>query len=130
MNSVGQCPQFQAAENVRLFLENRLDQQLLVDAFPLQSMSILIKMVNQISEKRPQSSVMLLSEQDSGKVLCACQVPKSLVSSLSAADWALTVCAQMDGNAGGSDIVAKGMGSSSNLEEIIKSATEYARSKM
>ncbi|XP_078398943.1 alanine--tRNA ligase, mitochondrial [Cetorhinus maximus] len=119
-----------AAENVRLFLENRLDQGLVVDTFPVQSISILMKMVNQICEKMPHSSVMLLSQQDSGKVLCACQVPKKLVSSLSAADWALAVCGQMGGKAGGSDIVAKGMGSSSNLEEIIKSATEYARSKM
>ncbi|XP_067884396.1 alanine--tRNA ligase, mitochondrial-like [Heterodontus francisci] len=119
-----------AAENVRLFLENRSDQALLIDAFPDQSIAVLMKMVNQICEKMPQSSVMLLSQQNTGKVFCACQVPKDLVSRLSAADWAHTVCTRMGGNAGGSHIVAKGMGSSSNLEEIIKLATEYARNKI
>uniref|UniRef100_UPI00398E580F alanine--tRNA ligase, mitochondrial-like n=1 Tax=Pristiophorus japonicus TaxID=55135 RepID=UPI00398E580F len=119
-----------AAENVRRFLENRSEQALVVDSFPGQSIAILMKMVNQICDKMPESSVMLLSQQDSGKVLCACQVAKDLVSSLSAADWAGAVCARMGGNAGGSDVVAKGTGSSSNLVEVIKLATDYARSKM
>ncbi|XP_072406597.1 alanine--tRNA ligase, mitochondrial [Chiloscyllium punctatum] len=120
----------EAAEKVHLFLANRLDQALIVDVFPVQSISILMKMVNKVSEKMPHSSVMLLSQLDSGKILCACQVPKDSVNSLSASDWALAVCGQMGGNAGGSKVVAKGMGSSSNLEEIVKLAIEYARNKM
>ncbi|XP_043543313.1 alanine--tRNA ligase, mitochondrial isoform X4 [Chiloscyllium plagiosum] len=120
----------EAAEKIQHFLANRLDQALIVDVFPVQSISILMKMVNKVSEKMPHSSVMLLSQLDSGKILCACQVPKDSVSSLSASDWALAVCGQMGGNAGGSKVVAKGMGSSSNLEEIVKLAIEYARNKM
>uniref|UniRef100_A0A4W3KA23 Alanine--tRNA ligase n=1 Tax=Callorhinchus milii TaxID=7868 RepID=A0A4W3KA23_CALMI len=53
----------------------------------------------------PQLSVMLLSQQDSGMVFCACQVPKVSLAFLT--DWAVAVCAQMDGNAGGSSVVAQ-----------------------
>ena len=36
-----------------------------------------MKTVNQVSSRRPDSLVMLLShQQSSGKFLCACQVPK------------------------------------------------------
>uniref|UniRef100_A0A4W3JDP5 Alanine--tRNA ligase n=1 Tax=Callorhinchus milii TaxID=7868 RepID=A0A4W3JDP5_CALMI len=75
----------------------------------------------------PQLSVMLLSQQDSGMVFCACQV---LMSTLCAADWAVAVCAQMDGNAGGSSVVAQGSGTNSDLEATLKFATKYAKNKL
>jgi len=35
-----------------------------------------MKVVNQLCDKSPGTSVLLLSPQDSGEVLCACQVSK------------------------------------------------------
>lgn len=44
------------------------------EQLPLQ---VLMKTVNQLSAAAPHSHVMLLAHQEpSGKVLCACQVPK------------------------------------------------------
>uniref|UniRef100_A0A4W3JQE9 alanine--tRNA ligase n=1 Tax=Callorhinchus milii TaxID=7868 RepID=A0A4W3JQE9_CALMI len=120
-----------AAKKVQVFLGAGGEVgTLIVDAFPVDSLSILMKVVNQICEKLPQVSVMLLSQQDSGMVFCACQVPKSLMSTLCAADWAVAVCAQMDGNAGGSSVVAQGSGTNSDLEATLKFATKYAKNKL
>uniref|UniRef100_A0A4W3JGI1 Alanine--tRNA ligase n=1 Tax=Callorhinchus milii TaxID=7868 RepID=A0A4W3JGI1_CALMI len=117
-----------AAKKVQVFLGAGGEVgTLIVDAFPVDSLSILMKVVNQICEKLPQVSVMLLSQQDSGMVFCACQ---SLMSTLCAADWAVAVCAQMDGNAGGSSVVAQGSGTNSDLEATLKFATKYAKNKL
>ncbi|XP_075454915.1 alanine--tRNA ligase, mitochondrial isoform X2 [Ascaphus truei] len=119
----------QAAEKAQSLLEKHSHQPLIVDTVPVESLSILMKVVNQVCDKSPGSSVMLLSQQDSGKVFCACQVPKGSVSGLSAAEWALAVCSSMGGNAGGTNIVAKGTGTSHNLDGIIKSAQSFPRTK-
>lgn len=53
------------------------DEHTCVHTFPAVSCQILMKTVNQLSAAAPQSHVMLLAHQrHSGKVLCACQVPK------------------------------------------------------
>uniref|UniRef100_A0A8C8MJB4 Alanine--tRNA ligase n=1 Tax=Oncorhynchus tshawytscha TaxID=74940 RepID=A0A8C8MJB4_ONCTS len=62
-------------------------------------------------DRAPGTLIMLLShQQPSGKVL-----------SLTSLDWALTVCARLGGNAGGSATVAKGTGSGANLTEALSS---------
>lgn len=115
------------------------------EQLPLQ---VLMKTVNQLSAAAPHSHVMLLAHQEpSGKVLCACQVPKvmspppadditaaaltpfPLVQSssfLSASDWATAVCGYLGGSAGGSLLVAKGTGSSSDITEALRWAEELA----
>uniref|UniRef100_A0A8C8JKV5 Alanine--tRNA ligase n=1 Tax=Oncorhynchus tshawytscha TaxID=74940 RepID=A0A8C8JKV5_ONCTS len=70
-------------------------------------------------DRAPGTLIMLLShQQPSGKVL-----------SLTSLDWALTVCARLGGNAGGSATVAKGTGSGANLTEALRCAEEYAQDK-
>ncbi|XP_042337272.1 alanine--tRNA ligase, mitochondrial-like [Plectropomus leopardus] len=89
-----------------------------------------MKTVNQLSAAAPHSHVMLLAHQrHSGRVLCACQVPKDS-SSLSAADWALAVCRHLGGSAGGSALVAKGTGSSDDITEALRWAEDFARHKI
>uniref|UniRef100_A0A8C7M4S0 Alanine--tRNA ligase n=1 Tax=Oncorhynchus kisutch TaxID=8019 RepID=A0A8C7M4S0_ONCKI len=62
-------------------------------------------------DRAPGTLIMLLShQQPSGKVM-----------SLTSLDWALTVCARLGGNAGGSATVAKGTGSGANLTEALSS---------
>uniref|UniRef100_A0A8C0QRT8 Alanine--tRNA ligase n=1 Tax=Chelonoidis abingdonii TaxID=106734 RepID=A0A8C0QRT8_CHEAB len=91
---------------------------------------ILMKVVNQFCDKSPGASVLLLSPQASGEVLCACQVSKSALPTFSAADWALAVCTHMGGNAGGSGIVAKGTGNTKDLQGALTAALEFARSRL
>uniref|UniRef100_A0A8C9TV34 Alanine--tRNA ligase n=1 Tax=Scleropages formosus TaxID=113540 RepID=A0A8C9TV34_SCLFO len=93
------------------------------------SSSVVMKTVNQYSDQAPGVMVMLLSHQESGKVLCACQVPKGF-SAFSANDWALAVCAHLGGNAGGSDTVAKGTGSAVDIAEAIQWARNFAEGRM
>ncbi|XP_078138946.1 alanine--tRNA ligase, mitochondrial isoform X2 [Centroberyx gerrardi] len=50
-------------------------------------------------------------------------------ASLSASDWAVAVCRQLGGSAGGSPTVAKGTGSSGDITEALRWAEEYARRK-
>uniref|UniRef100_A0A8C9XA80 Alanine--tRNA ligase n=1 Tax=Sander lucioperca TaxID=283035 RepID=A0A8C9XA80_SANLU len=84
------------------------------------SCQVVMKTVNQLSAAAPHSLVMLLAHQrHSGKVLCACQVPKDSLS-LSASDWAVAVCRHLGGSAGGSALVAKGTGSSSDITEALR----------
>uniref|UniRef100_A0A8C9X8P5 Alanine--tRNA ligase n=1 Tax=Sander lucioperca TaxID=283035 RepID=A0A8C9X8P5_SANLU len=93
------------------------------------SCQVVMKTVNQLSAAAPHSLVMLLAHQrHSGKVLCACQVPKDSLS-LSASDWAVAVCRHLGGSAGGSALVAKGTGSSSDITEALRWAEEFARQK-
>nr|XP_033795877.1 alanine--tRNA ligase, mitochondrial isoform X2 [Geotrypetes seraphini]XP_033795878.1 alanine--tRNA ligase, mitochondrial isoform X2 [Geotrypetes seraphini] len=120
----------QAARMAQNLLEKHSKKTLVVDTVSTDSASVLMKMVNQLCEKSPGTSVMLLSQQDSGKVFCACQVAKTSTETLSAADWALAVCAEMGGNAGGSSVVAKGTGSAADLDKVLTAASTFARTKL
>uniref|UniRef100_A0A7N8WL66 Alanine--tRNA ligase n=1 Tax=Mastacembelus armatus TaxID=205130 RepID=A0A7N8WL66_9TELE len=98
---------------------------LLVDCVDTDSLSVVMKTVNQLSSASPRSYVMLLAHQrHSGKVLCACQVPKSLPAS----DWAVAVCHYLGGSAGGSALVAKGTGSSSDITDALRWAEHSPQS--
>ncbi|XP_060919556.1 alanine--tRNA ligase, mitochondrial isoform X1 [Labrus mixtus] len=119
----------EAAGKAQALLEKNGRKELLVDSVETDSLSVLMKTVNQLSAEGPHSRVMLLAHQrHSGKVLCACQVPKKS-SSLPASDWAVAVCNHLGGSAGGSALVAKGTGSSDDITEALKWAEEYARQK-
>lgn len=48
----------------------------------------------------------------------------------SAADWAVAVCTQMEGKAGGSPVVAKGSGNAKGIQGALTTALEFARSKL
>lgn len=50
--------------------------------------------------------------------------------SLLASDWAVAVCRHLGGSAGGSALVAKGTGSSSDITEAVRWAEEFARQKI
>ncbi|MEQ2198982.1 hypothetical protein XENOCAPTIV_021894, partial [Xenoophorus captivus] len=66
-----------AAENAAVLLQKNGRKEMLVDSVETDSLSVLMKTVNQLSAATPLSQVMLLAHQeDSGKILCACQVPK------------------------------------------------------
>ncbi|XP_067420851.1 alanine--tRNA ligase, mitochondrial isoform X2 [Emydura macquarii macquarii] len=119
----------QAAEKAQGLLEKHSKQPVIIDTIPVDSLSILMKVVNQLCDKSPGASVLLLSPQASGEVLCACQVSKSSLPKFSAADWALAVCTQMGGNAGGSGIVAKGTGNAKDLQGALTAALEFAWSR-
>ncbi|XP_066467704.1 alanine--tRNA ligase, mitochondrial [Tiliqua scincoides] len=119
-----------AAEKVQDLLAKHSNKPVIVDTIPVDSPSVLMKAVNQLCDKVPGASVMLLSPQASGQVFCACQVSKSSLPMFSAADWALAVCTQMEGKAGGSTVVARGMGSTSDLQRILIAAMEYTKNKL
>ncbi|GAA6225632.1 alanine--tRNA ligase, mitochondrial [Lates japonicus] len=119
----------EAAGKAQALLEKNGRKQLLVDAVETDSLSVVMKTVNQLSSSSPLSHVMLLAHQrHSGKVLCACQVPKDSLS-LPASDWAVAVCRHLGGTAGGSVLVAKGTGHSSDITEALRWAEEFARQK-
>ncbi|XP_076584843.1 alanine--tRNA ligase, mitochondrial [Chaetodon auriga] len=119
----------EAAVRAQALLEKNGGKDLLVDSVETDSLSILMKTVNQLSATAPRSHVMLLAHQrNSGKVLCACQVPKDSPSLL-ASDWAVAVCCHLGGSAGGSALVAKGTGSSSDITEALRWAEDFARQK-
>ncbi|CAB1412815.1 unnamed protein product [Pleuronectes platessa] len=119
----------EAAGNAQALLEKHGRKVLLVDTLDTDSLSVVMKTVNQVSALAPLSFVMLLAHQrHSGKVLCACQVPKD-ANSLPASDWALAVCSHLGGTAGGTAVVAKGTGSSSDITEALRWAEEFARQK-
>uniref|UniRef100_A0A452HJ50 Alanine--tRNA ligase n=1 Tax=Gopherus agassizii TaxID=38772 RepID=A0A452HJ50_9SAUR len=120
----------QAAEKAQGLLEKHSKQPVIIDTISSDSLSILMKVVNQLCDKSPGASVLLLSPQASGEVLCACQVSKSALPTFSAADWALAVCTHMGGNAGGSGIVAKGTGNTKDLQGALTAALEFARSRL
>ncbi|KAM8842258.1 alanine--tRNA ligase, mitochondrial isoform 1-T1 [Synchiropus picturatus] len=109
-------------------LKRNGSKKVLVDLVDTDSESVLMKTVNQLSSASPSSHVMLLSHQrDSGKVACACQVPKD--SSISASDWALAICHHLGGGAGGSKLVARGTGTSNDIMEALKLAEHFAQVK-
>ncbi|XP_028978160.2 alanine--tRNA ligase, mitochondrial isoform X1 [Esox lucius] len=120
----------EAAVKAQSLKQKNGNKTVVVDTVDTDSISVLMKTVNQYSGKAPGSVVMLLSHQrHSGKVLCACQVPKGL-SALSANDWALAVCAYLGGNAGGSSTVAKGTGNVADLAVAIRYAETFAKDKI
>ncbi|XP_061480854.1 alanine--tRNA ligase, mitochondrial isoform X2 [Rhineura floridana] len=119
-----------AAEKADDLLTKYSTQPVIIDTIPVESPSVLMKVVNQLCDRIPGSSVMLLSPQASGQVFCACQVSKSSLPMFSAADWALAVCTQMGGKAGGSRVVAKGMGRTNDLQMVLTAALEYAKNKL
>ncbi|XP_068558861.1 alanine--tRNA ligase, mitochondrial isoform X2 [Cebidichthys violaceus] len=117
----------EAAVKAQALLEKNGRKNLQVDSVETDSLSILMKTVNHLSAAAPDSHVMLLAHQrHSGKVLCACQVPKDSAA-LSASDWAVAVCRHLGGGAGGSVLVAKGTGSSGDITEALRWAEEFAR---
>ncbi|XP_041790449.1 alanine--tRNA ligase, mitochondrial [Chelmon rostratus] len=120
----------EAAVRAQTLQERNGTKDLLVDSVETDSLSILMKTVNQLSAAAPQSHVMLLAHQrHSGKVLCACQVPKDSPPLL-ASDWAVAVCHHLGGSAGGSALVAMGTGSSSDITEALRWAEEFAHLKI
>lgn len=120
----------EAAVRAQALLEKNGKKDLQVDLVETNSLSIVMKTVNQLSTAAPLSYVMLLAHQrHSGKVLCACQVPKDSPSLL-ASDWAVAVCHHLGGSAGGSALVAKGTGSTSDITEALRWAEEFARQKI
>ncbi|KAK3509974.1 hypothetical protein QTP70_023795 [Hemibagrus guttatus] len=122
----------EAAAKAQVLLSRHSDKAVLVDTLDTDSISVVMKTVNQLSERTPHTLVMLLSHhQPSGKVLCACQVPKGQTA-ISASEWALAVCSRLGGNAGGSATVAKGVGiatDSSSLQDTLRWAEEFANGK-
>eukprot|EP00076_Gallus_gallus_P038922 XP_025004460.1 alanine--tRNA ligase, mitochondrial isoform X2 [Gallus gallus] len=120
----------QAEEKAQRLLAKHCNQPVIIDTVPADSLSILMKVVNQLCDKSPGTSVLLLSPQDSGEVLCACQVSKNCLPMFSAADWAVAVCTQMEGKAGGSPVVAKGSGNAKGMQGALTTALEFARSKL
>nr|XP_057925896.1 alanine--tRNA ligase, mitochondrial isoform X1 [Doryrhamphus excisus] len=117
----------EAAVKAQAVLDNNGHKDLLVDSVEAESLSVVMKAVNQLSSALPQSHVMLLAHQrHSGKVLCACQVPKDSVA-LSASAWAVAVCRQLGGEGGGSTVVARGTGSTADITEALRWAEQFAR---
>ncbi|TSK67236.1 Alanine--tRNA ligase, mitochondrial [Bagarius yarrelli] len=121
-----------AAAKAQDLLNRHSDKAVLVDTMDTDSISVVMKTVNQLSERTPHTLVMLLSHlQPSGRVLCACQVPKGHTA-ISASEWALAVCSRLGGNAGGSATVAKGVGVTndpSSLVDTLRWAEEFANGK-
>ncbi|NWY05676.1 SYAM protein, partial [Nothoprocta ornata] len=120
----------QATEKAHSLLAKHCKQSLIIDTVPAESASILMKVVNQLCDESPGTSVLLLSPQASGEVLCACQVSKNCLPVFSAADWATAVCTQMEGKAGGSGVVAKGSGNARGMQRALTAAMEFAQSKL
>ncbi|XP_050951563.1 alanine--tRNA ligase, mitochondrial [Labeo rohita] len=123
----------EAALKAKELLIKHSNKPVVVDFIHTDSISVLMKTVLQLSKSSPDSMVMLFSHlQLSGKVLCACQVPKGSASD-SALKWAHYVCARLGGNADGSTDVAKGVGNSANLADItdiLHWADEFAQNKI
>ncbi|XP_049686970.1 alanine--tRNA ligase, mitochondrial isoform X4 [Accipiter gentilis] len=120
----------QAEEKAQSMLAKHCNQPVIIDTVPADSLSILMKVVNQLCDKSPGTSVLLLSPQASGEVLCACQVSKDCLPVFSAADWAMAVCTQMEGKAGGSSVVARGSGNAKGMQGALTTALEFAQSKL
>uniref|UniRef100_A0A8B9PG74 Alanine--tRNA ligase n=1 Tax=Apteryx owenii TaxID=8824 RepID=A0A8B9PG74_APTOW len=120
----------QAAEKAQSLLAKHCNQPVIIDTVPADSPSILMKVVNHLCDKSPGTSVLLLSPQASGEVLCACQVSKNCLPMFSAADWATAVCTQMEGKAGGSCVVAKGSGNAKGMQGALTTALAFAQSKL
>ncbi|XP_077427979.1 alanine--tRNA ligase, mitochondrial isoform X2 [Vanacampus margaritifer] len=118
----------QAALQAQVVLGAAQQEVVLVNAVEAPSLAVLMKTVNLVSVARPSAHVMLLAApKHSGKILCACQVPKDSTTTLSASDWATAVCRRMGGDGGGSAVVARGTGSSADMAEALTWARTFAR---
>ncbi|XP_064014897.1 alanine--tRNA ligase, mitochondrial isoform X2 [Pogoniulus pusillus] len=120
----------EAEEKAKSLLPKHCNQPVIVDTIPADSLSILMKVVNHLCDKCPGTSVLLLSPQASGEVLCACQVSKNCLPVFSASDWAVAVCTEMEGKAGGSPVVAKGSGNAKGMQRALTAALTFAQSKL
>ncbi|PNI77550.1 AARS2 isoform 2 [Pan troglodytes] len=120
----------QAAKKTQELLERHSKGPLIVDTVSAESLSVLVKVVRQLCEQAPSTSVLLLSPQPMGKVLCACQVAQGAMPTFTAEAWALAVCSHMGGKAWGSRVVAQGTGSTTDLEAALSIAQTYALSQL
>ncbi|KAM8999428.1 alanine--tRNA ligase, mitochondrial isoform 2-T2 [Sarcophilus harrisii] len=102
----------------------------IIDAVPAESLSLLVKVAKQLCEQVPGTSVLLLSAQAPGKVLCACQVAQDAVPTFTAETWASVVCSQMGGKAWGSRVVAQGTGNTGDVEAMLNIARSFALSQL
>lgn len=91
---------------------------------------MLVKVVRQLCKQAPSISVLLLSPQPTGSVLCACQVAQDATPTFTAEAWALAVCSHMGGKAWGSRVVAQGTGHTADLEAALGTARAYALSQL
>ncbi|XP_072498412.1 alanine--tRNA ligase, mitochondrial isoform X1 [Notamacropus eugenii] len=102
----------------------------IVDTVPAESLSLLVKVVKQLCEQVPGTSVLLLSPQAPGKVLCACQVAQDAMPTFTAETWASVVCSHMGGKAWGSRVVAQGAGNTGDVEAVLNIARSFALSQL
>ncbi|XP_020012749.2 alanine--tRNA ligase, mitochondrial isoform X1 [Castor canadensis] len=116
----------QAVEKSQELLQRHSKGPLIVDTVSTESLSVLVKVVRQLCKQAPSTSVLLLSPQGAGNVLCACQVAQGATPAFTAEAWALAVCSHMGGKAWGSRVVAQGTGSTADLEAALKTARTYA----
>ncbi|XP_061685017.1 alanine--tRNA ligase, mitochondrial isoform X2 [Syngnathoides biaculeatus] len=120
----------QASVTARALLAKNEQEVVLVDCVEAPSLSVLMKTVNHVSAARPLAHVMLLAHQRrSGKILCACRVPKDSAA-LSASDWATAVCRRTGGDGGGSATVARGTGIGADAAEASAWAEMFARNSL
>lgn len=123
----------EAAWKAKELLDKHSNKPVVVDLIQTDSISVLMKTVVQLSKSTPKSLVMLFSHwESSGKLLCACQVPKGSTGG-SAIEWALSVCSLLGGNAEGANDTAKGVGNAVKVEdvaEILQWAEEFAHNKI
>ncbi|XP_053458071.1 alanine--tRNA ligase, mitochondrial [Nycticebus coucang] len=120
----------QAAKKTQELLERHSKKPLIVDTVSAESLSVLVKVVRQLCKQAPSTSVLLLSPQPTGNVLCACQVAQGAMPTFTAEAWALAVCNHMGGKAWGSQVVAQGIGSTGDLEAALSTARVYALSQL
>ncbi|XP_027459806.1 alanine--tRNA ligase, mitochondrial isoform X4 [Zalophus californianus] len=116
----------QATQKTQELLQRHSQGPLIVDTVAAESLSVLVKVVRQLCERVPGTSVLLLSPQPLGRVLCACQVTQSATPAFTAEAWALAVCSHMGGKAWGSQVVAQGTGTTADLEAALSTARAYA----
>ncbi|XP_029417451.1 alanine--tRNA ligase, mitochondrial isoform X2 [Nannospalax galili] len=120
----------QAAEKSQELLKRHSKGPLIVDTVSAESLSVLVKVVRQLCEQAPSISVLLLSPQPTGSVLCACQVAQGATPTFTAKAWALAVCSHMGGKAWGTQVVAQGTGNTADLEAALRTARTYALSQL
>ncbi|KAM5166679.1 alanine--tRNA ligase, mitochondrial isoform 1-T1 [Callospermophilus lateralis] len=120
----------QAAKKSEELLKRHTKGPLIVDTVPAESLSVLVKVVRQLCAQAPSTSVLLLSPQPVGNVLCACQVAQGATPTFTAEAWALAVCSHMGGKAWGSRVVAQGTGSTTDLEAALRTARTYALNQL
>lgn len=120
----------QATEKSQELLKRHSEGPLIVDTVSAESLSVLVKVVRQLCKQAPSISVLLLSPQPTGSVLCACQVAQDATPTFTAEAWALAVCSHMGGKAWGSRVVAQGTGHTADLEAALGTARAYALSQL